>query len=330
MSIEFARPIEALSQRGPDGVLMSDPPLFSIIVPTFNRDETISLTLDSVRSQEFRDFETIVVDDGSTDRTIEILQQFDWVLLLQQKNLGPGSARNLGANVARGTYLVFLDSDDVLFPWSLKTIAATINMYNRPSALAAAMVEFSEDSVLDRIEQRPLKAVRTDDFLSTQPWNDCFVGAGMTIVNSELFKELNGFSAVVRNCEDHDFMLRAGVASGFVRILAPTTLAWRRHPGNTTRVLDRTLEGLRHLVSSENANCYPGGMKRELQRKAFISARVRPVVLECTRQGNLRDALRLYMSIFSWHVKLNRWRFILGYFFVLAGATFQRRIGSGT
>jgi hypothetical protein len=149
----------------------------------------------------------------------------------------------------------------------------------------------------------------------------------MTIVNSKLFKELNGFSEAVRNCEDHDFMLRAGVAAGFVRILAPTTLAWRRHCDNSSCVLDRTLEGMRHLVSSENADCYPGGIGRALQRKAFISARVRPVVLECTRRGNLLDAVRLYGSIFSWQVKLNRWRFIFGYFFVLAGATVQRAIG---
>jgi glycosyltransferase involved in cell wall biosynthesis len=161
--------MDTLTQFRPDGVVKSDPPLFSIVVPTFNRDRTILTTLESVRSQDFRDFETIVVDDGSTDRTIEIMQCLDWVLLVQQKNLGPGRARNLGAKLARGTYLVFLDSDDVLFPWSLRTISATISLYNRPSAIAAAMVEFSDDSELERIEQRPLKRFERMTFFRLNP-----------------------------------------------------------------------------------------------------------------------------------------------------------------
>src|SRR5437879_3111479 len=70
--------------------------LFSIIMPTYNRAAYIRATLDSLRAQHFSDYETIIVDDGSTDGTLELLRNYEWVKVLQQQNKGPGAARNFG------------------------------------------------------------------------------------------------------------------------------------------------------------------------------------------------------------------------------------------
>src|SRR5271170_8041344 len=95
---------------------------FSAIIPTYNRRELLQRTLQSVLSQDQVEPEIIVVDDGSTDGTMEMLGTFaPRVQTLRQTNRGPGAARNLGMTHASGDYIAFLDSDDLWFPWTLKT-----------------------------------------------------------------------------------------------------------------------------------------------------------------------------------------------------------------
>ena len=108
-------------------------PLFSVVVPTFNRRELLTAALDSIRDQTFTRFEVIVVDDGSSDGTAEYLKSLgDRIQLLTQRNLGPGAARNRGLERARGRYVAFLDSDDLWFPWTLETYAALAADHGAP------------------------------------------------------------------------------------------------------------------------------------------------------------------------------------------------------
>src|ERR1700720_243931 len=90
----------------------------SVIIPAFNAAATIAATVDSVLAQTFSDFEIICVDDGSTDRTKEILAKYldshsDRVRMVEQANNGPAAARNHGARLSSGEYLAFLDADDI-------------------------------------------------------------------------------------------------------------------------------------------------------------------------------------------------------------------------
>src|SRR5262249_49336199 len=93
-------------------------PLFSVIIPTFDRIQMLKHALDSVFRQRSTDFEIIVVDDGSSDGTVDYLRRLErGVTVYTQRNSGPSAARNLGASQACGRYLAFLDSDDLWFPW---------------------------------------------------------------------------------------------------------------------------------------------------------------------------------------------------------------------
>lgn len=83
----------------------------SVIIPTYNEESVIKDCLNSLKNQTFKDFEIIVVDDGSTDKTLEILSKEPKVKLLRQKHIGPGLARNMGAENAKGEILVFVDAD---------------------------------------------------------------------------------------------------------------------------------------------------------------------------------------------------------------------------
>jgi glycosyltransferase involved in cell wall biosynthesis len=93
----------------------------SVIIPCFNSEKTIRETLESVFAQTYQDFEVIVVDDGSTDRSAEIVQSFnEKIEYIYQNNGGQSAARNTGIRAARGKYLAFLDADDLWYPEKLE------------------------------------------------------------------------------------------------------------------------------------------------------------------------------------------------------------------
>jgi glycosyltransferase involved in cell wall biosynthesis len=104
-------------------------PRFSVVVPTFNRRDTLATTLESVRAQSCTDWELIVVDDGSTDGTDELVRELDIDRLryLWQENHGVSHARNRGARSALGRYVTFLDTGDEARPHWLATVDETID-----------------------------------------------------------------------------------------------------------------------------------------------------------------------------------------------------------
>ena len=93
----------------------------SVIIPTYNRADLIGETIESVLKQTFDDFEIIIVDDGSTDATGEVVRKFDGpIKYLYQDNRGRSCARNRGFEASSGDYVCFLDSDDVLKPMMIE------------------------------------------------------------------------------------------------------------------------------------------------------------------------------------------------------------------
>lgn len=93
-------------------------PVFSIIIPTYNRAHLIGKTIESVLKQDFADFEVLVIDDGSKDNTEEAVKQFSDSRLhyFKKENAERGAARNFGAALAKGYYVNFFDSDDLMYP----------------------------------------------------------------------------------------------------------------------------------------------------------------------------------------------------------------------
>lgn len=89
---------------------MKSSPLVSVIIPVYNEEQYLSYCLSSLSNQSYSSFEILVVDDGSTDKSLEIAKKYN-VIILQQDHKGPGAARNLGAKKALGKILVFADAD---------------------------------------------------------------------------------------------------------------------------------------------------------------------------------------------------------------------------
>jgi len=112
----------------------SENPLVSVIIPTYNRAWVLKEAIDSVLAQEFKDFELIVVDDGSTDNTGEILDSYEQdILVLRQSNKGVSAARNRGIDAAEGRLIAFLDSDDL---WLPRKLSSQVDFFNsNPAAV---------------------------------------------------------------------------------------------------------------------------------------------------------------------------------------------------
>ena len=110
-------------------------PEISIIIPIYNVADVISDTLSCVLAQSYANFELILVDDGSTDGTIDLLRDFQQrdarVRLISQENAGPAVARNTGIDAAAGRYIMFLDSDDTIQPDALSLIADKLAAYQK-------------------------------------------------------------------------------------------------------------------------------------------------------------------------------------------------------
>ena len=105
--------------------------MFSVVIPLYNKQDCIRNTVQSVLNQTFPDFEINIVDDGSTDRSLEIARQFDdpRIRVFSKPNGGVSSARNYGIRQSRKKYIAFLDADDLWYPDYLSEIARLIDKY---------------------------------------------------------------------------------------------------------------------------------------------------------------------------------------------------------
>ncbi len=186
-------------------------PFFSVIIPAYNRADLIGQTLDSVLAQSFRDFEIIVVDDGSTDNTVEALSAYAGrIKLLRQENQGPSAARNHGLRHAAGEYVAFLDSDDLWFPWTLATFKQAIDAHNRPSLIIGTPFRFNDPRQLAAVEKGGFEADHYADYLAS---SDQFIvsGTGFMVFSPKAMSDAGGLLESMTHFEDIDLLIRMGL-----------------------------------------------------------------------------------------------------------------------
>jgi GalNAc5-diNAcBac-PP-undecaprenol beta-1,3-glucosyltransferase len=119
---------------------MNNHPFFSVVIPTYNRIDKLLITLSTISAQRFNDFEIIIVNDGSTDNTLALLEKYkekdSRLRIVNQENKERGAARNNGFRNATGNYVVFFDSDDLMHTNHLETLYKYIHELNFPFFIA--------------------------------------------------------------------------------------------------------------------------------------------------------------------------------------------------
>ena len=295
-------------------------PFFSIIIPTYNRAALLREALDSVVQQTFRDYEVIVVDDGSSDETESVVKACGVpVNFLRQENRGPGAARNLAVQRAQGRYIAFLDSDDKWFPWTLETYRRIIDTHAGPTFLSGVALPL-EEAETDVAGAAGSLQVRAFPHL-LEACTDRVPPVGGTpsiCLDRRALLESGGFVSRNISGEDTDLWLRLGLKPGFVRILAPPVFLQRKHSGNVTNQIEPSLAGARFLMEQERTGAFPGGETYGRQRRRIICGTVRSLSLDCLQAGRREDAWSLYRSSFAWNLALANLKYLAAFPLVAA------------
>ncbi len=202
------------------------PKLISVIMPCFNAERYLREAVDCVLKQTYPNIELIIVDDGSTDGSVEILQSYEGrIKVLRQANQGPYPARNYGASHATGEFIAFLDADDWWSPDCLEKLHAALET-NSDCAVAycgwqnVGLTGGRGEPYVPPDYELEDKAVR---FLrAAAPWP-----IHAALVRRKAFDEVGGFDVHMPTCMDYDLWLK--IAVGRRIKLVPAVMAFYRH-----------------------------------------------------------------------------------------------------
>jgi glycosyltransferase involved in cell wall biosynthesis len=198
-------------------------PLISVIIPIYNGAKFIAEAVESIRRQDYAPMEIVIIDDGSTDETGQIVASLgNDIRYYYQRNTGPAAARNRGLAIARGELIGFLDSDDL---WPQHKLQVQIpRLATDPNI----------DVVLGRIECIRLPgAAEFDGHDDADTFVDVHLGSG--IFRKSVFDKVGVFDEMLSFSEDRDWFLRAMEQGITIAVIEHTTLYYRLHSDNMTR-----------------------------------------------------------------------------------------------
>jgi glycosyltransferase involved in cell wall biosynthesis len=255
-------------------------PHVTVIIPAYNAGRTITAALESVFTQTYRDFDVIVVDDGSTDDTaVRVAEWGDQITYIHRENGGPASARNEAVRHARSPLVAFLDADDVWLPRKLERQVDYFERYPDTGMLhsAAIVSRTPTQAVLDTMDAEPL------DALGDPPANvfcDLFhtrleINTLTVMARRDVITELGGFDERRElHVEDWDLWLR--IAARYTVGYLPQPLAVHRPGGSMSSEVEKTYRGQQMVIRK----CAP------LCLTACATHAAAPA--ECLRQRELR------------------------------------------
>jgi glycosyltransferase involved in cell wall biosynthesis len=248
--------------------------LVSVIIPTCNRAASLERAVNSVLAQTFTNRELIVVDDGSTDSTPEILEQYNGSLLaLSQQRRGVSAARNLGISHANGKLLAFLDSDD---EWLPEKLARQLEFYDE-----------SDDSFIchtDEVWLRDGKVIRQKKKHAKQGGRFferslqlCLISPSAVLVSRDLLDRVGWFDEQLPAGEDYDLWLRVTAFHSVFFVPEPLVIKHGGHSDQLSRIIPaidrfRIRSIVKILANSELNPRYREAAVHELDRKCKIVA----------------------------------------------------------
>ena len=220
-------------------------PIVSIIIPTFNCELYIAETIASVLGQSFKDIELIVIDDGSTDRTAEIVASFaSPVRLITQRNAGVCAARNRGINEAAGKYICLMDHDDYWFPEKLARQVRELQLSLETGGVYSAFTLWHRDATEGEFPDPgsfDLNAYPDDIDADFSGWIyhqflvDCWMLTSTAMFRAEVFAHCGLFDEALPYSEDWDLWLRISQNYPLIKLRRPYTL-YRQHAHQGNRV----------------------------------------------------------------------------------------------
>jgi len=261
-------------------------PLVSVVIPAYNRAGMLREAVDSVLAQEFRDFELIVVDDGSTDETPRLLDAYGrQIAVVRQPNRGVSAARNAGVAAASGRLIAFLDSDDLWLPAKL---ASQVQFFDsHPDALICQTEEIwirNGRRVNPRLRHKKRSGMIFEPSLQL-----CLVSPSAVMMRRNLFDVVGLFDETLPACEDYDLWLRVGCRLPVHLIDAPLIVKRGGHPDQLSGSAGLDRYRIRSLVKLLESDLLSAAQRAAavtvLRQKAAIYAK------GCLKRGRKAEAL---------------------------------------
>lgn len=217
-------------------------PLISIIIPVFNRASLVCSTLDAVIKQEFKDFEVILVDDGSTDDIKRKLTGYideGAIKYYYQSNAGVSEARNKGASISKGRYLIFLDSDDsVTENWLLDY--ANMIRKSDPDIIYCGINRLKENILVEYTDPKnPYRDGKS--FGNVIPGSFC--------IKSEFFKTIGGYDARLAYGENTELSIRIKIEKLSVEFIDTPNLLYTLHENSHGKNERNKMNGLIYTIN---------------------------------------------------------------------------------
>jgi glycosyltransferase involved in cell wall biosynthesis len=258
----FARhrrgPVAGPRTAGPLGLPAKD--TVSVVITTYNHGRYIAQAIDSVRQQTHPAFEVIVVDDGSTDDTGQILSRYPEIRYLRQDNRGLASARNLGALQSHGNYLVFLDADDLLYPQAIAKNLRYFSLHPDCAFISGWHDKIDAQKRLLDTYERPMP--QEAHYLALLRGN--YIGMHGTVMYQRRVFDAFLFDETLPACEDYDLYLR--LAKTYPVFSHNEKLAaYRMHAGNMSGNVPRMWRQVR-AVLRKNADLSDQEVKRNYRQ----------------------------------------------------------------
>lgn len=245
---------------------MVENPTVSVIIPTYNRANLIGKAIKSVLNQTYQDFEIIVIDDGSTDNTEDVIRSFPdkrVKYIKKYKNKGISVARNIGIKVARGKYIALLDSDD---EWLPEKLDKQINILKSESPEVG--VVYSNALYIDEngknINRKLRNSKKVEGYIYEDLLGKYCVGPPSTfLIKKECFNRVGLFDDLLSGQEDWDMWIRIAKYYRFALIKIPL-VKYGLHPNQISKNLEiKIITGNRILVKYTN----------ELQRRPYANSK---------------------------------------------------------
>ncbi len=237
--------------------------MFSIVIPLYNKAHTIEHTLNSVLQQTFQAFEVVIVDDGSTDNGVAIIQQQfsdNRIRIVQQVNQGVSAARNNGVKAAHYEHIAFLDGDDELMPDYLLTMKSCIEQYPHSGMYCAAGIIREKDGTEHLRFSSKFKNRFQEINYFDNPY--FFTTSSSTIIKKTAFEKTDGFPVGMKINEDIVFFCSLALVTTVVYCSVPLSVYIKGVEGQATStnpiiypyVIERTNRIFLHWQKTNTAN----------------------------------------------------------------------------
>lgn len=207
-------------------------PKVSICIPTFNRKGYLAQTLDSTYAQTYKNYEVVVVDDGSTDGTEDLIKNANYNNLTYhwQENAGDAAARNKLIELAQGEFITFIDSDDLLMPDAVERMMKVMEAEGGKVIVYGPYLRIDENGIVTGRCKRRLYSGWITKYL----FQDILVHSCGSLFPKEAVVQAGGFDQSLRVCSDYDLWLRLSLKHRFIALSEPT-FKRRRHHANLSR-----------------------------------------------------------------------------------------------